>query len=539
MPTDDAAAQTEPQTDANQAPERSESELVADRRAKRDRLRDEFQIDPYGRRLDGLLGLAAARDRYDEAADTDHREHGKDDGFVDPRPIVAVAGRVMQHRDMGRLIFVSIRDATGDIQLAVSKKTVSAEAFKIAKLADLGDIVVARGPLAKTNKGEISVWAADQAVEGEAADKPGFELATKSLAPPPGKWHGLQDAELRYRKRYIDLYANTDVMETFQQRARILRQIRDFLTHPPADLGAGFLEVETPMMQPIAGGAAARPFTTHHNALDIDLFLRIAPELYLKRLLVGGMPRVFEINRNFRNEGIDRSHNPEFTMLELYQAFGDYHTMMAITERMFHTVAVGVIGAETLPFGDHEVSYALPFRRAPYHDLFEEHNGFPADDHDKLVAKAKELHINPDGKDHDVLLNDVWEETVEAHLIQPTFVIDYPASLCPLTKQKAGKPEIAERFELFVAGMELANAYTELNDPDVQEANFRKQVAGLDDEEATFRNVDDDFLESLRVGMPPAGGLGVGIDRLVMLMTNRRSIRDVILFPLMRPVTEG
>ena len=291
------------------------------------------------------------------------------------------------------------------------------------------------------------------------------------------------------------------------------------------------------MMQPIAGGAAARPFVTHHNALDIDMYMRIAPELYLKRLLVGGMPRVFEINRNFRNEGVDHSHNPEFTMLELYQAFGDYNTMMTITETMFNTLASDLAGLTTLPFRDEQINLDVPFRRVGYHDLFTEHNEFDAGDHPKLVDKARQLGIEKLNVDHDLLLNEVWEQTVESHLVQPTFVIDYPASLCPLTKRKQGNPDVAERFELIIAGMEFANAYTELNDPDVQAANFQQQMDGLDEEEATFRAMDNDFVEALKVGMPPAGGLGVGVDRLVMLLTDSRSIRDVILFPLMRPTT--
>ena len=490
----------------------------ADRLAKLARFRDEFGIDPYGRRIDELLPLAIARDRYDADADEAH----KADASTDNRPVVKVAGRIVLHRDIGKLVFMTVRDASGDLQIAVSKKSVDEASFKLAKVVDLGDIVVASGPLGKTRTGEITVWAAGQT--------DAFELACKSLAPPPEKWAGLKDPELRYRKRYVDLYANPEVLQTFAKRSRIIQRVRELLAE------RNFLEVETPMMQPIPGGAAARPFTTHHNALDIQLYLRIAPELYLKRLLVGGMPRVFEINRNFRNEGIDRSHNPEFTMLELYQAFGDYNAMMELTETVIHTLAVELCGGAELPYGEQAINYSLPFRRAKYHDLFAEHNSFDPSDHEKLLAKARELHIdNAEAKDHDVLLNDVWEETVEQHLVQPTFVIDYPASICPLTRRKTDQPEIAERFELFIANMELANAYTELTDPTVQLENFQQQLAGVDDEEATFRNLDMDFVEALKVGMPPAGGLGIGIDRLVMLLTNQHSIRDVILFPLMRP----
>jgi lysyl-tRNA synthetase class 2 len=474
-----------------QSPEAG-TDPVADRRIKLARLRDELNIDPYGQRTDGLIDLQTARGRYDQSADAAFKE----DPSTDNRPVVKVAGRLVLHRDIGKLIFATLRDATGDLQIAVSKKGVDEQSFRLAKLADLGDIVVVQGPLATTKTGEITVWA-----NGEGS----FEVACKSLAPPPEKWAGLKDPELRYRKRYVDLYANPEVMGTLIQRSQIVSAVRSFLT------GRGFLEVETPMLQAQAGGAAARPFMTHHNALDIELFLRIAPELYLKRLLVGGFPRVFEINRNFRNEGIDRSHNPEFTMLELYQAFGDYNAMMELTETLISTLATDLCGGTELPYGDHTINFAAPFRRAKYHDLFAEANGFDAADHEKLVVKARELNVEEiDAKDHDVLLNEVWEETVEPLLIQPTFVIDYPASLCPLTKAKADLPGIAERFELFIANMELANAYTELNDPDVQEANFKQQVAGLDDEEATFRNLDLDFVEALRVGMPPAGAWAWG-----------------------------
>lgn len=500
---------------------------AADRRRKLVRVREELSIDPYGGRTEGLSDLAVARAAFDP------------DKENDDRAVVAVAGRVMLHRDIGKLIFMTLRDHTGDLQVAITKKNVDAESFKLAKLTDLGDIVVVRGRIGTTKTSEVTVWAESDALVDDVGAGSPFELAAKSLAPPPEKWHGLQDAELRYRRRYVDMYTNPAVLQTFLTRSRILKLIREFLMDPPAEIGPPFVEVETPMMQPVAGGAAARPFVTHHNALDLELFMRIAPELYLKRLLVGGMSRVFEINRNFRNEGIDHNHNPEFTMLEIYQAFGDYRGMMVLTEQLVHALAVEIGGSEKLPFRDHEIDYRSPFRRARYHDLFKEHNGFDADDYDRLTARAEELGIDHAGKDHDVLLGAVFDQTVEPELVQPTFVMDYPARLCPLTRTKADDPDIAERFELIIARMELANAYTELTDPDVQEANFRQQIAGLDDEESTFRNMDTDFLEALRVGMPPAGGLGMGIDRLVMLLTNSRSIRDVILFPLMRPEGQG
>lgn len=312
---------------------KSGGDLIADRLAKLNQLRHDFAIDPFGARIDDLTTLEDAHRLYDAAAD----QAAKTDPTQDSRPIARVAGRIVLHRDIGKLVFMTLRDATGDLQVAASKKDLDEKSFRLAKLTDLGDIIVARGPVGTTKTGEVTVWA-----RGEES----FRIVTKSLAPPPEKWHGLQDHELRYRKRYVDLYANPHVLKTFMKRSHTIRAIRDFLADPPNSLGPGFVEVETPMMQSIAGGAAARPFTTHHNALDLDLFLRVAPELYLKRLLVGGLPRVFEINRNFRNEGIDHSHNPEFTMLELYQAFGDYRSMMDLTERLIHTLATTVGGTD-------------------------------------------------------------------------------------------------------------------------------------------------------------------------------------------------
>ena len=529
---------------AQAASSASTEELLAARRAKLDKLRDEHGIDPFGSRQDGLVTLAAARRAYDEEADRWFRE---DPESGDDRPVVAVAGRVVQQRLMGNLLFLSLRDHSGeDLQIAVSKKAVGPDVFKVAKLVDLADLVAARGALAKTKTGEVTLWAG---AGGDPAGDPGestmgaalradptggltFRLLTKSLALPPGKFHGLTDPEQRYRRRHVDLWSNPEGLATLQIRSKLISATRDFFED------RGFLEVETPMMQPVPGGAAARPFVTHHNALDIELFLRIAPELYLKRLLVAGLPRVFEINRNFRNEGIDRSHNPEFTMLELYEAYGDLQSVMTHTRELIQHLAGEVLGSAKRPFGGHEIDYAA-FRTATYHDLFAEHNGFDARTEAgaaKVLAKAKALGLPTGGVHPDLVLNGLWEATVEEHLIQPTFVVEYPASLCPLTKRKPDDPTIAERFELFVAGMEVANAYTELNDPDAQEANFREQLQESEDaEEAAFRNLDEDFLDALRVGMPPAGGLGIGIDRLVMLLCDQASIRDVIAFPLMRP----
>jgi lysyl-tRNA synthetase class 2 len=522
MSDEPRAQESAPQAQSPE-PEISVSDLVADRRRKLERLRTEFNANPYGEREAGLITLADARQRYDAQADADHKA---DPSSQDVRPHVKVAGRVVLHRPMGNLIFATLRDHSGDLQVAVSKKLVEAQAFTVAnKLTDLGDVVVAAGKLATTKTGEITLW-----VHG-----PDFRIASKSLAPPPGKWHGLQDAEQRYRKRYVDMYANPQVVRTFHLRSKIVSAIRRFMDD------RAFLEVETPMLQGLAGGAAARPFVTHHNALDIDLFLRIAPELYLKRLLVGGLPRVYEINRNFRNEGIDRSHNPEFTSMEVYEAFGNYESMMELTESLVRHLALLVSkdsgdGSGVLPWDEHSIDFAQPFRRVTYADLFRQACGFAMTEMDQVRAKARELHLKEAGLDDWLVVNEVFEEVAERGLIQPTFVTDYPAAISPLTRPRKDDPTLCERWDLFIGEMESGTAYTELNDPDIQEQKFRQQLKGADEEEQTYRSLDDDFLEALRVGMPPAGGLGLGIDRLVMLLTNTRTIRDVILFPLMRPV---
>jgi lysyl-tRNA synthetase, class II len=502
--------------------------LEADRRAKLDRLRQELELNPYGERTDGLLDLVAARAVYDEAADTTHKETGQahkaDESvvIVDERPRVSVAGRVVLHRDNGKLQWLTLRDATGDLQVAVSKRDVEAGAFQQAKLCDLGDIVIARGALMKTRTGEVTVWAED------------FSIACKSLAPPPEKWSGLSDPELRYRKRYVDLYSAPETMQVFRTRSRIVRGIRRILDE------RDYLEVETPMMQSLAGGAAARPFVTHMNSLDVDLSLRIAPELYLKRLLVGGMPRVYEVSRNFRNEGIDRRHNPEFTSLEVYQAFGNYDTMQELTETLVHESANLVVGEgeePILPFGDLQIDYRRPFAVTTYAELFESALGYPMSDVERARKDAAARGLKHEGLADVLVINELFEEVAEATLdpAKPTFVRDYPSALSPLTRPHEGNPELAQRWDLFIGGMEIGPAYTELNDPDVQAAAFRRQLEGIDDEESTFRTFDEDFIEALKVGMPPAGGMGLGIDRLVMLLTNRQSIRDVILFPMLRP----
>ena len=507
---------------------KSTAQLLGDRQRKLDRLRKEFELDPYGQRTDGITPIADARARYDQQAD----DANKDNPEVDDRPIVQIAGRVMQHRVMGNLIFMSLRDHTGDLQVAVSKKAVGQPYFGLAKMTDYGDLVCATGALAKTKTGEITVWAAPN-----HDDTGPYTILTKSLALPPGKHHGLTDPETRYRKRYVDLYANPGVMQTMQQRIRIIDEIRRYLSD------RGFLEVETPMLQAIHGGAAARPFHTHHNALDLPLTLRIAPELYLKRLLVGGMPKVFEINRNFRNEGISPRHNPEFTMLEAYEAYGNWETMAELVEDMVCTVALNVLGTLKIEHKNDQgqvtrtVDLTRPWRRASMAELVEERTGWKFTKEPASPEQIDELRAKNPGKDLKFdgtaaeQLTEVYEKLIEPTLIDPCFVTRVPSVIIPLAKKCQDDDFFADVYELAINGVEISPGYTELNDPAVQEENFRHQVG--DEEEK--QQIDEDFLEALRVGMPPAGGMGLGIDRLVMMLTGAESIRDVILFPLMRP----
>ncbi len=461
----------------------------------------ELGVDPYGGIYEGAQPAESVKQKFLDA--------GEPEGTT-----VKAAGRIVLLRDIGKLIFITLRDSSGTIQLGLSKKLL-AEQWPLLKLLDLGDIIGAEGQLGRTKTGEITIWAEQ------------VTLLSKALLPPPEKFHGLADVDMRYRQRYVDLWANPDVMTQFKTRSDIIASARNFLT------SLGFCEVETPMMQSIAGGAAARPFITHHNTLDMDLYLRIAPELFLKRLLVGGMEKVFEINRNFRNEGLSTRHNPEFTMMELYQAYADYNVMMDITEQLISALVDKHCDGKKLPFGEMEIDYSRPWRRARYADLLKEHSGCDIDDVAAIREKARTFGIDESGMDDAVVINEVFEHTVEDHLVDPTFVIDYPAAICPLTKPSNKDPKYAERFELFIGKMELANAYTELNDPAVQEENFRKQLKG---QEETMATMDEDFITALKYAMPPAGGLGVGIDRLVMLLTNATSIRDVILFPLLKPL---
>ncbi len=426
---------------------------------------------------------------------------------------VTIAGRLMLLRDFGKLVFAPVQDRTGRIQVGLERDKLT-EWWPQRKLLDGGDLVGATGVLGHTKKGEPTVWAEE------------IKLLAKALAAPPEKWHGLVDKELRYRRRYVDLWASEGVADVFVKRSKVLSTIRRYLEDE------GYLEVETPTLHPIAGGAAARPFVTHHNALDCDLFLRIAPELYLKRLIVGGLERVFEVSRNFRNEGLSQRHNPEFTMLELYEAQADYRRMMEISEQIVERSARAVGGTTRVTFRGAEYELKAPFPRFGYTDLFREKNDFEFDDVARVRRRAKELELAP-SDDPWKLMNDVFEATVEESLSGPVFVVDYPVQICPLAKQKPGDPRLAERFELYVAGMELGNAFSELNDPAEQERRFVEQVATKDPEAPG--EVDWDYVQALEYGMPPAGGLGIGIDRLVMVLTGQDSIRDVLLFPAMKP----
>lgn len=434
---------------------------------------------------------------------------------------VKVAGRIMAIRGHGKASFANLQDSSGKIQIYLRLKDVGPESYQIFNRLDIGDIIGVEGNLFKTRRGEVTV----------AVEK--FTLLAKSLRPLPEKWHGLKDVELRYRQRYLDLLVNPPVREVFVLRSKIIQTMRKFLEQ------RGFLEVETPMMHLIPGGANARPFTTHHNALDLNLYLRIAPELYLKRLIIGGLEKIYEINRNFRNEGISTKHNPEFTMLELYQAYADYYDMLKLTEELIYAVAQEVLGTSDIVYEDVTLNLAPPYKRISMLEAVKQYTGIDfsgLDEPYEARATAKALNITVEKDDSwGVILNKVFEEKVEANLIQPTFVLDYPIEISPLAQKKEDDPRLTYRFELFISGREIANAFSELNDPLEQRIRFLKQVekrqAG--DEEAHM--MDEDFVTALEYGMPPTGGLGIGVDRLVMIMTNSASIRDVILFPLLRP----
>jgi lysyl-tRNA synthetase class 2 len=464
---------------------------------------EELGHDPWGQRFDDHRHIAAVRS-----------DCPAESGILGES--VRIAGRIMLRRKAGKLRFFDIKDQSGRIQLLFSRGDLPAEQWSLVGALDLGDLIGIDGRLKRTDSGEVSVF----------VDR--LTILCKSLSQPPEKHHGLTDEETRVRQRYLDLIYTDGLLERMLQRSRIIDSVRQTLREHD------FNEVETPVLHAVAGGAAARPFGTHHNALDIELYLRIALELHLKRLMVGGIERVYEIGRVFRNEGIDATHNPEFTMIEIYQAYGDYNSMMDLTEAII-VDAVKILGdTMVLPWGDQTIDFTPPFKRVKFADLVQEHAGIDINDTDAIVKLANSLGIESDGIHPDVVVNEIFEAKVEDALTGPIFVIDYPASICPLTKRKKDDPDVAERFELFVHGMELANAYTELNDPRLQEELFLTQLDGLSEDESMAK-MDTDFVKALKVGMPPAGGLGIGIDRLVMLLTNSNTIKDVIFFPLTRP----
>jgi lysyl-tRNA synthetase class 2 len=492
------------------APPADDNKLIAERRQKLAAIRE--------------AGIAFPNDfrRDAQAGDLQTTFAERDSAWLDAHPTrVRVAGRMLAKRDMGKSSFVRLVDGSGEIQLYLQANTLG-DPYEAFKIWDVGDIVAATGQLMRTRTGELSVKADE------------LRLLTKSLRPLPDKWHGLTDTEARYRMRYVDLIVNPESRKTFQARTQIVRFIRSFLD------ASNFMEVETPMMQPIPGGAVARPFVTHHNALDIDMYLRIAPELYLKRLVVGGFERVYEINRNFRNEGLSTRHNPEFTMLELYWAYADYHDLMDLVERLFTGLADAVLGERQVVYQGTTISLAGPFRRVSVEDIIMECN--PSLDSSRL-RDVPYLRSVLDGLGVTYLPGDgagklqieIFDKTGEHTLVQPTFVYAYPTEVSPLSRCKDGDPFITDRFEFFVGGRELANGFSELNDAEDQAARFRAQVERKDagDEEAMY--FDADYVRALEYGLPPTAGLGIGIDRLVMLYTNSPSIRDVLLFPQMKP----
>ena len=490
---------------------------VADHRTSRQQKLQrllEKGIDPYPPRVNRTHTNAAARDLFTE------REQSEQD---EAQP-VTVAGRIMGRRGMGRNTFIDLRDSTGKLQVQFRADLVG-DAYSLIRDLDIGDFIEAAGPMIRTRTGEVTVEARS------------FNLLSKSLRPLPEKWHGLRDTEQRYRQRYLDLIANNDdVMPTFVHRSRIIEAVRSFMN------GRGFVEVDTPVLVPVAAGALARPFVTHHNALDQQLYMRIATELYLKRLIVGGFDKVYEIGRIFRNEGVDLDHNPEFTMMESYEAYADYTDVMSMVEEMVCHAAETALGSSTVQYKEHEIDLKPPWRRLPFCEGMREYGGIDLEPYLQGEATTSDLIVEARQKGFDVAEGPVHQvydkllsQAVEPHMIQPTFIIDYPKAMSPLAKKKPGSLHLVERFECFVVGMELANAYTELNDPLEQRRRFEEQEEArrLFADEETDRT-DEDFLLALEYGMPPTGGLGIGIDRLVMLLTGQTTIRDILLFPQMR-----
>ena len=482
-------------------------------------LYDEFEAQLLGDRPEvDVEGLEEQDARAKKKADYEERR-----AIMNAKPInVSVAGRMMFKRVMGKASFMSLRDLKGNIQVYVARDAIGEEPYADFKKSDVGDIYGVEGYLFRTMTGEVSVH----------ANK--ITLLSKSLQPLPEKFHGLTDTEIRYRQRYIDLICNPEVKDTFVKRSQIIKEIRNFLDT------RNFMEVETPMLVSNAGGAAARPFETHYNALDEDVKLRISLELYLKRLIVGGLERVYEIGRVFRNEGVDTRHNPEITLMELYQAYTDYEGMMELTESMFRYLAQKVLGTTKFKYGDIELDFGKPFERMTMNDAIKKYAGIDFDtvkSDEEAKALAKEHHIEfEDRHTKGDIVNLFFEEFCEKNLIQPTFIMDHPLAISPLTKRKPDDPEKVERFELFINTWEMCNAYSELNDPIDQRERFAAQDAAFEAGDEEANHTDEDFLNALEIGMPPTGGIGYGIDRLVMLLTNSASIRDVLLFPTLKSI---
>jgi len=500
--------------------ETRESDLLAQRRHNFEEL-NRLGIDPYPVTFNRTHSISELVDNFGSRSAEE----------LDSEKIqTTTAGRILAIRSFGKANFLVLSDGRSKIQVYIRKDSLPERDFSIFKLLDFGDFVGVSGHLFRTKTNELTIWASS------------LEFLAKCFITLPEKWHGLHDVETRYRQRYLDLIVNPDSRRVFEVRSQVLAAIRTFLN------ARGYLEVETPMMQPIAGGALARPFVTHHNALDMQLFLRIAPELYLKRLTVGGIERVYEINRNFRNEGISTQHNPEFTMLEFYEAYSDYQKLMVMTEEMLSTVACAAIGTDQIQFGDHQMSLAPPYRRVSLREgaaeAASERLNTKVDStmlRDRAVAAdiARQLGLGVEaGWGAGKITTDIFERLYEDRLVQPTFVYDFPTEVSPLSKQKPGDPDTVERFELYIGGFEVANAFSELNDPAEQRRRFESQIASRAAGDLEAHVMDEDYIRALEYGLPPAGGEGVGIDRLVMLLTNSLSIRDVILFPLMRPRKE-
>jgi lysyl-tRNA synthetase, class II len=488
-----------------------ENRLIAERRAKLNALREKGNAYPNDFERRHLAKELV--DKYDKS----------DREAMDSNPVmVRVAGRIMLKRPMGKITFAQIQDMSGQIQLFVADNAPSKEVHAEFRHFDIGDIVGVEGVLFKTRTGEVTVRA--QAVR----------LLAKSLRPLPEKFHGLSDPELRYRQRYVDLIVNEDTRAVFAQRSRIVQALRQFL------VTRGYIEVETPMMQPIPGGAAARPFVTHHNALDMELYLRIAPELYLKRLVVGGFEKVFEINRSFRNEGISTRHNPEFTMLELYAAHVNYEYLLALIPQILKEGALAATGTSLIQYQGHAIDLAQPYERLTIAEAIKRFHPNVTDgllhDREALIDRLKSLGLSYRPEDGiGGLQLTLFENTVEEKLIQPTFILDYPVEASPLARRSDKNPEVTERFELYVGGREIANGFSELNDPEDQAARFAEQARQKEAGHAEAMHYDADYIRALEYGLPPTAGAGIGVDRLVMLLTDRPSIRDVILFPLLRP----